>query len=336
MTEYIVRRTLWIIPVLLLVALVTFVLMHRAPGGPWDNDKPIPESTKAILDRKFGLDKPLWFNPVAFQQATATGANPLVAARALFDSQFFNYLFDAVRGDLGPTYTSKGTENVQDVLRQKFPASAKVGVIAVFFAMLVGIPLGVVGALRQNTWVDYLSLFLSTIGVSVPSFIVAVLTIIFLSSWFGVPPVRRPEEWVGFGPAYLLPGIMLGLGTMSFLTRLTRTSVLEVKRQDFIRTARSKGLADHFVVMRHMLRNSMIPVITVLGPAVADLVTGGFIIESVFNVPGMGREFVSSITGRDYSMIMGTTLFYALLVALANLSVDLSYGLLDPRIRMRR
>jgi len=149
----------------------------------------------------------------------------------------------------------------------------------------------------------------------------------------GIPPIRRPEEWNGLSSAYLLPGIVLGLGTMAYITRLTRSSMLEIKRQDYIRTARAKGLSEARVVGQHMVRNGLIPVITILGPAIADLVTGSFIIESIFGVPGMGREYVTSIAQRDYSMIMGTTLFYALLVAIANLSVDLSYGVLDPRIR---
>ncbi|MBX6342784.1 MAG: ABC transporter permease, partial [Thermomicrobiaceae bacterium] len=213
-------------------------------------------------------------------------------------------------------------------------ASAKVGLVAILFAVIVGVPLGIVSALKQNTWIDYVSLFVSTLGISVPSFIVGVLAIIFFSRYFGLKPIRSPEEWNGLSTAYLLPGIVLGLGTMAFITRLTRSSMLEVARQDYVRTARAKGLAEYAIVFRHMLRNALIPVITILGPAIAALVTGSFIIETIFNVPGMGREFVVSIARRDYSMIMGTTLFYAFLVALANLWVDISYGLLDPRIRV--
>lgn len=337
MFGYFVRRTLWILPVLFVVAVVTFFLMHRAPGGPWDTEKPLSANTLAALNARFGLDKPQWFNPEAVSAARAAGeSNPFTLGRAFFDSQFFNYIIGAVQGDLGPSYASKGTENVQSVLLEKFPYSAKIGLVGILFATLIGLPLGVLGALKQNTWIDYLSLFFATIGVSVPSFIVGVLLIIFLSSSLGVSPIRRPEEWNGLGSAYLLPGIVLSLGTMAYITRLTRSSMLEIKRQDYIRTARAKGLSEMRVIGRHMLRNGMIPVITILGPAIADLVTGSFIIESIFGVPGMGKEFVDSIRGRDYSMIMGTTLVYALLVAVANLSVDLSYGVLDPRIRSRR
>jgi oligopeptide transport system permease protein len=336
MFEFFIRRVLWIFPVLLTVATVTFFLMHRAPGGPWDREKPLPAATLNMLNARFGLDKPLWFNMDAMRAAQSQSSNPLVWGRALLDSQYFNYIIGAAQGDFGPSYASRGTETVQQKLAEKFPYSAKIGIVAIGFALLLGLPLGLIGALKQNTWADYVSLFIATIGVSVPTFIIGVLLIIFLSSMFGITPVRRPEEWHGFGSAYLLPGIVLGLGTMAYITRLTRSSMLEIKRQDYIRTARAKGLSEARVIGRHMVRNGLIPVVTILGPAIADLVTGSFIIESIFNVPGMGQEFVKSIGARDYSMIMGTTLFYALLVAIANLSVDLSYGVLDPRIRVRR
>jgi oligopeptide transport system permease protein len=162
------------------------------------------------------------------------------------------------------------------------------------------------------------------------------LLLLLLSGTFNFSPIRDPEEWAGFGPAYLLPGIVLGLSTMAFMTRLTRTSMLEIKRQDYIRTARAKGLDDRGVIGKHMLRNALIPIVTILGPAAADLVTGSIIIESIFGAPGLGREFVESIGKRDYAVIMGTAIFYAILVAFANVVVDLSYGFIDPRIRVRR
>lgn len=337
MFSYLLRRVLWIVPVILVVSAVTFFLMYRAPGGPWDREKPLPAATVRNLNKKFGLDKPLWINTEAFSEQRANGEdNPLTLIKALTDSQFLNYMSGVLRFDLGPSYQSRGTQSVQSIILDKFPVSAKVGFVGIVFALIVGIPLGIAGALRQNTWIDYGSLLTSTIGISVPTFVSGILLLIFLSQQFGVSPIRRPEEWDAIGRAYLLPGIVLGLGTMAFVTRLTRVALLEVKRQDYVRTARAKGLGESSVVSRHMLRNALIPVVTILGPATADLIAGSIIIETIFNVPGMGREFVTSISKRDYSMIMGTTIFYAFLIAAANVTVDIAYGALDPRIRVRR
>jgi oligopeptide transport system permease protein len=336
MGEFIIRRILWIIPVVVTVAAVTFFLMYRAPGGPWDREKPLPPATVKALNARFGLDKPLWVNPSEVGAQWEEGErNPLVLTRSLFDSQFFNYIFGIFQGKLGPSYASKGSENVEDLIARKFPVSLRIGAVAIVFAVLVGVPLGIISALRQNTWVDYLSLTTSTIGVSVPTFVSGLLLLLLLSRTFGYSPIRSPEDWAGFSRAYLLPGMVLGLGTMSYIARLTRTSMLEIKRTDFIRTARAKGLAPSRIVGLHMFRNAMIPIITVLGPAAADLVTGSIIIESIFGAPGLGREFVESISKRDYSVIMGTAIFYAALVAVANVLVDVSYGLIDPRIRDR-
>jgi oligopeptide transport system permease protein len=337
MAAFFIRRVFWIIPVVVTVAAVTFFLMYRAPGGPWDLEKPLPRSTVRQLNAKFGLDKPLWVNPDAVGEARDEGvANPLTLGREFLDSQFFNYMFGVFQFDLGPSYASKGADSVQSVIIDKFPVSAKIGLVGIVFAIITGIPLGVIAALKQNTWIDYLSLFFSTIGVSVPTFVSGLLLLIFMSQVLDVSPIRRPNEWNGLGPAYILPGIVLGLGTTAYIARLTRASMLEIKRQDFVRTARAKGLANTPVITRHMLRNALIPIITILGPAAADLVTGSIIIETIFGAPGLGREFVDSIGNRDYSMIMGTAIFYAAIIAFANVTVDLSYGLIDPRIRLRR
>jgi oligopeptide transport system permease protein len=337
MLEYAFRRILWVIPVIVAVAAVTFFLMYRAPGGPWDREKTLPAATMKALDAKFGLDKPLWVNPEAVNQSLAEGVrNPVALATAFIDSRFLNYMTGVFRFDLGPSYASKGAESVQELIARKFPISLKLGIVAIIFSVAVGVPLGVIAALRQNTWLDYLSLGTSTLGVSVPTFVSGLLLLLLLSQTFSFSPIRGPEEWVGFGPAYLLPGIVLGLGTMAYIARLTRTSMLEIKRQDYVRTARAKGLASRNVVTAHMLRNALIPIVTILGPAAADLVTGSIIIESIFGAPGLGREFVESISKRDYSVIMGTAIFYAVLVAIANVVVDLSYGIVDPRIRVRR
>jgi oligopeptide transport system permease protein len=337
MAEFVARRILWIVPVIFVVAAVTFILMHRAPGGPWDRDKTLPAVTIRALNAQFGLNKPQWFNAAETERLWSEGSrNPFALGGALLDSQFFNYMFGVARFDLGPSYASKGADSVQEIIAEKFPVSMKIGLVAILFSVVVGMPLGVISALRQNTWIDYASLFTSTLGISVPTFVSGLLLLIFLSQQFNFSPIRDPSEWNGFGRAYILPGIVLGLGTMSYIARLTRTAMLEIKRQDYIRTARAKGLANGAVVGRHMLRNALIPIVTILGPAAADLVTGSIIIESIFGAPGLGREFVDSIGKRDYSVIMGTAIFYAVLIAVANVMVDVSYGFIDPRIRARR
>jgi len=334
MVAFIIRRLLWAIPVLFFVALLTFFLMHQAPGGPFDRDdnkKQVDGATLKALNARFQLDKPQYFNPTAASAQWEKGErNPLALGRAYLDSQFFIYVSNAVRGDLGPSYRQRG-KNVQDILLKQWPYSARLGIFALVFAVVVGIPLGVVAALKQNTFADYLSLFFATVGVSIPSFVTGLLVIVIFGTtlkWISI----SNNDWNTWKP-YIAPGLVLGLATMSFITRITRATMLEVKRQDYVRTARAKGLAERAVISRHMLRNGMIPVVTLLGPALVDLITGAVITESIFSVPGIGNYFVSSIFQRDYSMIMGTTLIYAALIVFANMTVDLSYGFLDPRIR---
>ena len=329
MTTYIVRRVFWLVPVLFFVSLITFSLMHAAPGGPWDRDleaRQVDKRTQELLNERFGLDKPLFFN--------LEGGNPL-------DSQFFNYVWNAVRGDLGPSYRQRGRD-VQDILFQppegkhiwesRFGYSMRLGLLALGIAVVLGIPLGMIAALRRNTVADYTSLFLSTIGISVPSFVMAIFLIIILAVQLKLMKIVQ-DDWSTPG-AWLVPAAVLGFHTFAYITRLTRSTMLEVMQQDYIRTARAKGLAERIVVFRHMLRNALIPVVTILGPALAALVTGSFIIETMFSFPGSGGEYVRAIRNRDYSMIMATTLVYALLVAVANLTVDLVYGFLDPRIKV--
>jgi oligopeptide transport system permease protein len=334
MVTFILRRLLWAIPVLFFVSLVSFFLMHQAPGGPFDKDndkRQLDPATLKALNARFGLDKPSYFNPGAAQNLIAAGElNPLKIGRAYLDSQFFNYLFGAVRGDLGPSYKQRG-RSVQDILIERWPFSARLGLLALTFSLVIGIPLGILAALRQNTIVDYVSLFFATVGVSVPSFVIGLLVIIIFGTklnWISI----STNDWNTWRP-YIAPALVLSLGPMSFITRITRATMLDVKRQDYIRTARAKGLSERSVISRHMLRNGLIPVVTVIGPLLVDLITGAVITEAIFSIPGTGRFFVESIFNRDYSMIMGTTLVYAALIVLANMMVDLSYGLLDPRIR---
>lgn len=335
MINFIFHRVLWLIPVVIVVAAVTFFLMYRAPGGPWDREKPLPPATVEQLNRRFNLDKPRWLDVNGLQTQFDEGVrSPLALGGALLDTQFFHYLTNVFQGDLGPTYASRGTESVQSVIAKKFPVSLKLGIVAILFAIVVGIPLGLAAALRQNTPIDYICMFASTLGIAVPTFVSGLILLIFMSRLLHISPIRRPEEWQGFfSTAYILPGIVLGLGVTAYVTRLTRASVLQVKEQDYVRTARAKGLSAPVVTQRHILRNALLPVVTILGPAAADLITGSIIIETIFGAPGLGSTFVLSIGKRDYSTLVGITIFYALLIAVANLLVDISYGFLDPRIR---
>jgi oligopeptide transport system permease protein len=338
-----IRRLLWMIPVLMTVGLVTFVVMHSAPGGPFDRDpsqRQISPAAQERLQAKFGLDKPMWRQFMRYMLIdrdvdSATGEASWVCG--------------AICGNLGPTYTSRGARTVEDTLfapeksrPSKFFFSARLGLQGLGLAVLVGIPLGIIAALKQNSLIDYTALFISTLFTVLPSLIVGLLLLLFavrvLNNWnayvdvFGKFEVA-PKSWSGIKP-WILPTLAIGFGSMAFITRLTRSSVLEVIRQDYIRTARAKGLAGWTVITRHVLKNSLIPVVTVLGPALAGLLTGALFIETIFNVPGMARELVKAVGARDYSMIMGGGLFFAFLVAFANLSVDLVYGLLDPRIKV--
>ncbi len=330
MSRYIMRRLLWLIPVIIVVSGITFILMHSAPGGPWDRDlsaRQVDANTQKRLNEYYGLDKPLWRQFLAYMIGDFRK-----------DGSFDCGL---ICGDMGPSYRLRGM-SIQDILfvppeeknffYSRFGYSLRLGLLALSFAIFFGIPAGVISALKQNTVVDYASLFIATVGISVPSFVIAIFLIINFASWLHWVKII-PRSWDDLS-VWVLPAVILGFGTMANTTRLTRASVLEVLRHDYVRTARAKGLGEFLVVIRHILRNSLIPVVTLLGPALAGLVTGSFIIETMFGFPGMGRAYVTAISQRDYSMIMGTTLIYALLVALANLSVDITYVVLDPRIRL--
>lgn len=344
MFAYTLRRLLWMLPVLIAVGLVTFVVMHAAPGGPFDRDpsrRQISASTQKILEQKFGLDKPYWrqFTRYMFVDREL---DPKTGQ--------LRWVCGAICGNLGPTYVSRGAKTVQQTLFQRetktrpsrFYYSARLGVQGLLLAVIIGIPLGVIAALKQNTIVDYAALFISTIFTVLPSFIVGLLLLVFAVQVLNKSPgfveifgrfEVSPRRWDVLRP-WVLPTIALGFASMAFMTRLTRSSVLEVLGQDYVRTARAKGLSSWTVISRHVLRNSLLPVVTILGPALAGLLTGSFFTETIFSIPGMGRELVNSIGKRDYSMIMGTGLVYAFLIALGNLSVDLTYGLLDPRIKV--
>jgi oligopeptide transport system permease protein len=304
--QYIVKRVLWTIPVLWLVATVTFVLMHSAPGSPWDakstGGRQLDPRLEESFNRQYGLDEPI-----------------LV--------QYGTYLKNAVLLDFGESYKQRG-QTVTEIIGQGFPYSARIGMLALAIAILIGIPVGIYAALRHNTFGDYASLFVTTISYTLPDFVIAIFLLIVFSVNLGWFPILF-TDW----RSYILPALALGTGSAAFIARLTRSSVLEALREDHVTTARAKGLHNRTVIARHVVRNSLIPVLTVVGPAFAGLITGTIIIERVFGVPGMGRLFIDSITSRDYPVIMGVTLFYAFIIVMSNLVVDIAYGFIDPRIR---
>lgn len=346
MTEYYIRRLLYIFPTLFVVLLLTFIIMHAAPGGPWDTDPSSRTSDSALqvrLDKAYGLDKPLFFNPAAVQKASSDGKNVIESTQAFFDAQFWVFMGNLVQGKFGPSYRFRGRQ-VEEIIfesppdrapwQNRFTATAILGCAAIIFSLVIGFPLGVVAALKQNTWIDTISLFLATIFYGVPNFVLAIFLILLFAGW-GLVNIVEIDYWESFRP-WILPAFVLSIPTTAFLARLTRSSVLEVMRMDYVRTARSKGLGERAVVIKHILKNSMIPVITFLGPALAGLITGSFIIETQFTVTGIGRLLVESISRRDYSIILALTLLYAFFIAAANLIVDIVYGFLDPRIRTSR
>ena len=303
MTAYLLQRTLWIIPVLFAVAVITFVLMHQVPGGPWDQSKRLPPEALANVNSAYGLDQPLW-------------------------EQFGRYLFGLAQGDLGVSFRNRNRP-VADVLGDGMRVSATLGALALVMSVTVGVGLGVVSALRRNSALDYAAVAFATVGASVPSFILGMLLLVVFTGrlhWLPSGGWGSPQQAV-------MPVLALSALPAAYIARVTRAGMLDVLRRDYVRTARAKGLSERAVVLRHMLRNALIPVLTIIGPLAAMMVTGSFIVEQLFAIPGMGRTFVTSIGARDYGVIMGTTLVYAFVVVVANLVVDALYAVVDPRIR---
>ena len=288
------------------VALITFTLAHMAPGSPFDRNanRPMTQETIDRINRYYGVDKPI-------------------------PEQFVTYMGNLLKGDLGLSFTRQ--RPVVDIIGQGIGTTFQLGLGALVFSLAFSIPLGIISALKQNTLIDYSSMLVATIGTTIPSFVIA----IFLIYIFGVSLHLLPFVGWGSWQHMVMPMFVLGLAEGAFLTRITRASMLEAIRQDYVRTARSKGLHERAVIVGHALKNALIPVATIIGPATAALITGSFIIESLFNVPGMGRLYVISIEQRDYPVIMGTTMLYAFLIMIANLTVDIIYGVLDPRIKVR-
>ena len=319
MTGYVIRRILWMIPLMWAVATITFLLMHAVPGGPFASEKPVPATVEAALNARYNLDEPLW-------------------------NQYLLYFQGLLQGDLGISFRSD-TE-VVDLLAQGLPVTLQLGCLAFLYAIIIGMSLGIIAALNHNRAGDYFGVFFSTIGTAMPSFVIATFLIIIFSvnlGWTGVLGWGGPDAWIWelefWNPTnwdlrhIVLPVISLGTLPAAYIARITRASMLEVLGQDYIRTARAKGLRENVVVLRHVVKNAMVPILTVLGPIFAFLVTGSFIIEQIFAINGVGRHFVTAVFRRDYGVIMGVTLFYAFVVAVANLVVDILYATVDPRIR---
>lgn len=304
MTVTILRRFLALIPVLFVISLVTFLLMHSVPGSPFSaEDKPLPPQIRANLEAFYHLDEPL-------------------------HKQYVRYMGNVLRGDLGPSYLQRN-RSVNSIIKNHLPVSFQLGVLALGFALVLGIPIGVITALRQNTWADYLGMFVAIAGVSVPAMTLGPLLIWGLALHLDLLPVARWGTW----QQAIMPAITLGLGEAAIIARLTRASMLQVIHQDYIRTSRAKGLPERQVVIKHALRNALIPVLTILGPLFAGLVTGSMVVEQIFAIPGLGRFFIDSVSGRDYPVIMGTTLLFSTILVLSNLVVDISYAIIDPRMR---
>jgi ABC-type dipeptide/oligopeptide/nickel transport system permease component len=363
MFAYVVRRILWSIPVLLLLAFAVFALMRAIPGGPFDfaGDKKLPKAVTDNLKRRHHLEWPLGWQFSSYvlgddvTGAICNGLAFLPDCDLVEQTAGLGVSDGLIRGDLGMALRLRG-RTVNDLVKESFPISFQLGILAIAVALVVGIPAGVFAALKQNTWVDYSSSFIAIVGLSIPPLVLGPLLIwIFpltlgqrypntigemfqIATWGAKPPfflgIFPTALGLNFWSHAALPVITLGLGFSAAIARLTRASLLQVIREDYIRTARAKGLRERMVVVRHALKNSLIPVITVLGPLVAAVVTGTFVVEQIFGIPGMGKHFVTSIGNRDYPVITGVTLIYAVLLVLGNLLVDIAYAWLDPRIRL--
>lgn len=303
--SYYVRRILAAVVTIFLIASLTFAMMHSIPGGPFSREKAVPAEILKSLNEKYNLDAPLY-------------------------EQYTDYMYRLfVQFDFGPSFSVIGT-SVNELIAHGVPASAKIGLMASLIIIVTGIPLGIISALKQNKFIDYLVMFMATLGVTIPSFVIATLIIYFFAGKLGWLPTYGIESPLGYvGPVIALAGYSL-----SFVSRLTRSSMLEVLRQDYIRTARANGLSEFKVIGKHAVKNALIPVVTYIGPMVAALLTGSFVVEKIFAIPGLGQYFVKSVGNRDYTTIMGMTIFYASFYIIMILLVDFAYGFIDPRIKL--
>ena len=305
MFKYIIKRIGLAIVTIWAVATITFFLMNLVPGGPFLSEKAVSPKAMAALEAKYGLDKPLF-------------------------EQYITYLTDALHGDFGDSLKQRG-RTVTSIIVTKFPVSARVGGVAVLVALLLGIPLGCIAAMHRGKFLDNLISVISTCGIAVPSFVICTVLMYFLGVHLKILPTYGLTSW----KHYVMPVMALSFYPMAYIMRLMRSSMLDVMGQDYMRTARAKGLSQVISIFKHALRNAILPVVTYLGPLLAYTVTGSFIVEKIFTIPGLGSEFIGSITGRDYPLIMGTTIFLASLMVVMNVIVDVAYKLIDPRINLK-
>jgi len=306
MGRYIIHRLISMAITLFFIITITFFLMHAIPGGPFTREKPLPEAIIKALNEKYHLDDPIW-------------------------KQYLDYWKDILRGDLGPSF-QLANYTVNDLIAKGFPITARLGLASIIFTVLIGVPMGVISALRQGKWEDYTTMFIAALGVTIPSFVLATILIYLFGVVLRIFPVSSGSLTQPI--QYVLPVIALSGYSLSFIARLMRSSMLDIIRQDYIRTARAKGLSELKVIYKHALKNAIIPVITYLGPLAAGLLTGSFVIERLFSIPGMGEYFVKSVGNRDYTMIMGSTIFYSVILVVMNFVVDIIYVLIDPRIKL--
>lgn len=307
MLSFVFRRFISMIVTLWLIITLTFFLMHAVPGSPFEREgKALNAAVEQNLNAYFNLDKPLMV-------------------------QYGLYLQKLVQFDLGPS-TANSADTVNKMIARGFPVSFQLGVIAVLFAIFSGIGLGVVAALRHNRLIDYVAMIIAVIGISIPSFVIAPLLIKYLAVEWKLLPTATWGTW----QHVIMPALALGFGPIAIIARLTRTNMLEVLTQEYIETARAKGLSPATIILKHALRNAILPVVTLLGALIANVLTGSFVIEKIFAIPGMGKYFVAGIINRDYSVIMGTTVFYSALLIFMMFVVDVLYGIIDPRIKLHR
>lgn len=303
MFYYILKRLAEAVPVLLIIAALTFFMLRMAPGGPFDQEKPLPADVKEALNEYYGLDKPL-------------------------SDQFFGYLGNLLRGDLGPSFKYPGW-TVNEIIRDKLPTSIELGFYALVLALAMGIPAGLIAAFRQNTIKDYVPMSAAMLGICLPSFVIGPLLILFFSIYLGL---FNSSGWVSASDK-VLPSITMAIFYGAYIARLTRTSMIEVLNQDYIRTAFAKGLPAWRVLLVHGLRNGIAPVVSYLGPAIAGLISGSFVIETVFHIPGLGRFFVMAAFNRDYTLVLGTVLCYATMIIILNLIADIVLVWLNPKAK---